>query len=151
MPPGRTSAGAVARDLESEHHVVAERPARLLGVHVQKTAVGRAARGDHHVVDRPWQLLEEPLQLHRVVRVEGRGAERIGLLARGDQPFRVPSREDHAGALVTGEPCGREPDTRAPADDDEGLPVQGLVAGAVPRGRLNGHGSSCAAILPRLS
>ncbi len=102
------------------------RRACLFGVHVQKAAVGRASRGEHHVVDRPGQPVEEAFELHRIMRVEGRGAEGVGLLGRGTQPFRVPSGEDHARALVKGEPCGRQPDACAAADDDECLPVQGL-------------------------
>ena len=43
VPPGRILGGGVARDLERQHHVVAERLAHLVGVHLEQGHVVRAA------------------------------------------------------------------------------------------------------------
>ncbi len=134
----------MARDLDRENHVPADCPARLIGVHVQQAPVGRVAGRDHHVVDRPGQVLEEPLQLFRVVGVEGGGAERIDLCGRCAQTLGVPSGENRPRALGTGVSGGSQPDARAPADDDEGLSEQRRFAGVVRRRWLETHGSSSA-------
>jgi hypothetical protein len=46
----------------------------------------RTAGCDHHMVDRCWQVLEEPLQGSRVVGVEGRGALRAKFQRRLLEP-----------------------------------------------------------------
>src|SRR5258706_452594 len=60
-------ADGVARDLERQHHVLADRLAHLGCLHLEQRSVARAAGRDHHMVDRCWQVLEESFQGSRVL------------------------------------------------------------------------------------
>jgi hypothetical protein len=116
--------GGVARDFEPQHCVAADRLAHLGLVHFkQRPVVGTAGR-DHHVVDRCWQVLEEPPQGSRIVGVECRGALRAkferGLLERAG----IPAGENDVSALSTGQSSGLKPDARAAADHDDRLSGQ---------------------------
>jgi hypothetical protein len=111
----------VARDLERQQHVLTHRLAHLICVHLEQWPVMRAASGDHHVVDRVRQPIEELLQRRWIVRIEGGGAPgvevgRCPLEARG-----ITAGEDDVGALGAGFPGGFQPDSGAAADDDDGL------------------------------
>ena len=73
------------------------------------------------MVDRSWQLVEEPLQRRRVGGVEGGGApgadvERCSLEALG-----ITAGEDDVGALAARAPGGLQADPGAAADEDHGL------------------------------
>ena len=60
--------------------------ARLFEVHVGKACVVGAPGGDHHVVDRSRETLEELGEGNRIVGVERRGAQRAELAGRVLQP-----------------------------------------------------------------
>ena len=94
------------------------------------------AGGDHHVVDRGREILEERLQGGRIVGVEGGGARRVELARCLLEAFGVTAGEDDAGALGAGAPGGFQPDARAPADHDDGLSEQLRFA-------LGGYRSGC--------
>ncbi len=75
--------------------MLAEAAPRLLRRHLERRPVVGSAGGDHHVVDRRWEILEERLQGAGIVGVEGRGAlgadvER-GLL----EALGITAGEDH--------------------------------------------------------
>jgi hypothetical protein len=76
------------------------------------------------MVDRRWQIREEPLQRDRIVGVEGGcalGAEvEPGLL----QAFGIAARDHDLGALGPGASCRLQTDTCASADHDDRLPKQ---------------------------
>ena len=60
----------------------------------------------------------------RVVGVEGRGALRAEFGRRLLEPVGIAGGEDDIGTLGPGAPGGLEPDARAAADHDDGLPGQ---------------------------
>ena len=84
------------------------------------------------MVDRLGQIVEkppEPLEVGGVERVDA-GPE---LEADAVQAIRVARGEDHVGSLGAGTPGRLEPDARAAADHDDGLPRElRLAAHAFP-------------------
>ena len=92
--------------------------------------------GDHHVVDRRWEILEERLQGSRIVGIEGRGALRAEFERCSLEPFGIAPGEDDARALRAGSPGGFQPNAGAAADDDHGLAEQFRFA-------LGGYSSGC--------
>ena len=104
--------------------MVADRPAHLIGVHLEYGRVIRAGAGDHHVVDRVGQVLEEPLQRRGIVGVEGGDAPGVDVESCLLQPLRISAGEDDLGALGAGAAGGLEPDAGAAADQDNGLAGQ---------------------------
>jgi hypothetical protein len=117
--------------------VLVHRPAALVEVDVGQRRVVRAARRDHHVVDRSRQAAEEPVQGVRVGRVERRGRPRSDVGPRGGQALRVAAGDDDLGALGAGAPGGFESDAGTAADHEDGLAGQLRFAW---RG-FGGHGS----------
>jgi hypothetical protein len=128
--------GGATCDLEREQQVLGEAASRLLWRHFQWRPVVGSAGGDHHVVDRGWESLEERLQGGRIVGVEGRGVLRVELERCSLEAFRAAPGEDDAGALGAGSPGGFQPDAGAAADDDDGLAEQFRFA-------LGGYSSGC--------
>ncbi len=104
----------------------------------------RAAGRDQHVVDRSGQVLEEPPQGGGVGGVERRGARGPDLARRGTEPVGVAAGDDDVGAFGPGPPGGLEPDARAAADEDDGLPGQ-LGAHSIAS-RLFDNPPACASI-----
>jgi len=94
------------------------------------------------VVDRCWQVLEEPLQGSRVVGVEGRSAWRAEFRRRLLEPVGITAGEDDISTLSPGAPGCLEPDARAAADHDDGLSGQFRFALGGNRSGCAGHGSS---------
>ena len=81
-----------------EQQVLGEAASRLFWRHFQWRPVVGSAGGDHHVVDRGWEILEERLQGGRIVGVEGRGALRVELERCSLEAFRIAPGEDDVGA-----------------------------------------------------
>src|SRR4030088_2732411 len=76
------------------------------------------------MVDRCWQVPEEPLQGSRVVGVEGRGALRAEFHRRLLQPVGIAAGEDDIRTLSPGASSCLEPDACAAADHDDRLSGQ---------------------------
>ena len=143
-------ARGIARDLKSQHDVIAERVARLGRVHLQQGPVDRASGCDHHVVDRRWQILEEPLQASSVISVEGRRPLRPDLFGRLAEPDGIAAGEDDLGTLRPGAPGCLKPDASTAADHHDRLPGQFRFALDCGRSAA-AHGSSrpaCVTALP---
>jgi hypothetical protein len=85
------------------------------------------------------QLGEEPPEPLEVGGVEGRDAAGPELLADAAQALRVARGEDHCGALLARAPGRLEPDARAAADHDHGLPAQPVHSPSF---------NTCASVLP---
>jgi hypothetical protein len=75
------------------------------------------------MVDRDWQLVEEPLKPVEIGGVEGgnTGAQLEAGLVQG---VRVARRDDHLGSPLPREAGRLEPDAGAAADHDDGLAEQ---------------------------
>ena len=112
--------------------------ARLHEVQIDKAPVVRPASCDHHVVDLGRQVPEEPLERSRIRGVEGRGAQGVEFARGALQALRIPAGEDHLGPLSTCASGRLEPNARATADHDYGLPEQFRLA-------LRGRGAGCGA------
>jgi hypothetical protein len=113
---------------------VRERQAHLIGVPLEQgRPVTWAGAGEHHVVDRVWQVLEESLQRGRIGGVEGGRAPGVDVARCPLEALGIAAREDDLSALATGASSGLEPDSCAPADHDDGLPEEFVawVGGAV--------------------
>jgi hypothetical protein len=78
---------------------------------------------DEYMVDRRWNLSEEPREPIEVCRVE-RGDPRRELSTGVMHAFRVASRDDHGSPLAVRAPRGLEPDARAAADHEDRLTVE---------------------------
>src|SRR6476659_40421 len=72
------------------------------------------------MVDRRWNLSEEPPEPIEVRRVE-RGDPRRELSTGVMHAFRVASGDDHGSPLAVRAARGLEPDARAAADHEDGL------------------------------
>src|SRR5262249_40928950 len=59
--------------------MLGEAASRLLWRHFKGRPIVGSAGGDHHVIDRGWEILEERVQGGRILGVEGRGALRVEL------------------------------------------------------------------------
>ena len=101
-----------------------ERIAYVVGVHLQQCAVARPTGGDQHVVDRPWQAVEEAGERLGVVGVKRGDAPCSDLPRRLLEPVPVSPGENHLGALGACPPGGLEPDPGAATDQDDGLTAQ---------------------------
>src|SRR5262249_34183079 len=66
-------------DLEREQQALGEAASRLLRRHFEGRPVAGRASGDHHVVDRGREIVEERPQGRRIGGVEGGGALRAKL------------------------------------------------------------------------
>jgi hypothetical protein len=117
-------ARGIARDVKSQRDVIVERGAHLGRVHLQQGPVDRASGCDHHVVDRRWQILEEPLQGGSVSSGEGRRPLRPDLFGRLAEPDRIAAGEDDLGTLRPGAPGCLKPAARTAADRHDRLPGQ---------------------------
>ena len=128
-PSGAHPRSGVARDLEHLHHALADRSAHVFGGVLEHRSVELArVGGDQDVVDRPRQIVEEPLHRSRVVGVE-RGAPACSDVARRlGEPFGVAPSEEDVGALAAGAAGGLEADSRAAAKHDDGLAEQRRLA-----------------------
>ena len=84
--------------------MLGEAASRLLWRHFEGRPIVGSAGGDHHVVNRGWEILEERLQGGRIVGVEGRGALRVELERCLLEAFGIAPGEDDAGALGAGSP-----------------------------------------------
>jgi hypothetical protein len=136
-------AGRLAGHVQREPEVIVDRAAGLLEVHLGQRCVVGPPGGDHHVVDRPWQVLEEATQRRGVGGVEGGGAERADLLGGALEPVRVAGREDDFGPLGAGSPRRLEADAGAAPDHRDGLPEQLRLS---PPGRDRGRGAHGASV-----
>ena len=96
----------------------------LLCIHLEQWHVARAGAGDHHVIDRIRQVLEESLQRGRIGRVEGGRAPRADFLRCALEPLGIAAGEHDVGPLSAGAAGCFETDPGAPADEDDGLPEQ---------------------------
>src|SRR5258708_3649144 len=114
-------ADGVARDLERQHHVLAERLAHLGCLHLEQRPVARAAGRDHHVVDRCWQVLEESFPGSRVLGVEGHTTLPAQFQRRFPDPVGMAAGEDDIGTLNPGASSGPETDACAAAHHAAGL------------------------------
>jgi hypothetical protein len=74
------------------------------------------------------QLVEEPLQRDRIVRVEGGGAPRADVARCLLEALRVAAHEDDFGALRACQPSGLQSDAGAAADQDDGLSAERRLA-----------------------
>lgn len=135
-------AGRALGYVDRQQHVLGEAAARLLGIHFEQGPVVRAAGRDHHMVDRCWQVLEEPLERSRVVGVEGRGALRAELLRCLLEALGIAAGEDYIGTLSPGASSCLEPYACAAADDDDSLSDELRFAPGETRGGCGGHDSS---------
>ena len=97
-PAGPHLAAGVARDLESQHHVVAERLSHLIRVHLEQGPVTRASGSDQDVVDRIGQAVEELLRarLNRSRRRRPCSARRHRARPRFRRPGSRPVRTTSA-------------------------------------------------------
>ena len=134
MPPGLTLRG-VAGDLDHQQDVFIDRAARLLEVQIDEAPVVRPASRYHHVVDRGWQVAEEPIEGGRIRGIEGRSAQRIELARGAFKAHGIPPGEDHPGPLNACSPGRFEPHSGAAADHNDGLPEEFRLA---PTGRCGG-------------
>jgi hypothetical protein len=123
VPPGLILPAAL-RDLEPQHHVVAEHVTQLICGHLEQGRVGSAGAGDQVVVDRGRQPVEEPLQRRRVGGIERRGAARVDVARRLLEALGIAAGKDDVGALAAGASGGLEPDAGAAADEGDGLAEQ---------------------------
>src|SRR5262249_10966409 len=114
----------------------------VLWRHFEGRPVAGTAGGDHHVVDRSWEILEERLQGGRIVGVEGRDALRVELERCLLEALGIAPGEDDAGALGAGSPGALRPDAAAAADDNDGLAEQFRIALGGYSSGCGGHGSS---------
>jgi hypothetical protein len=112
--------------------VLGEAASRLLWWHFEGRPVVGSAGGNHHVIDRGWEILKERLQAGRIVRVEGRCAPRVELARCLLEAFGIAPGEDDAGALGAGSPGGFQPDAGAAADDSSGGRVRVTGHAVVP-------------------
>jgi hypothetical protein len=94
------------------------------------------------VVDRCWQVLEEPLERSRVVGVEGHGALRAELLRCLLEALGIAAGEDYIGTLSPGASGCLEPYACAAADHDDSLSDELRFAPGETRGGCGGHASS---------
>ena len=122
VPPGLILPAALRATSSPSTDVVAERPAHLLCVHLEQWHVARAGAGDHHVVDRVRQVLEEPLQRGGIGGVEGGGAHaRRRSCAALLEALGIAAGEDDVGPLSAGASGCFKTDPGASADQDDGL------------------------------
>ena len=94
------------------------------------------------MVDRPRQIVEEPLHRGRVVGVESGAPACSDVARRLGEPFGVAPGDEDVGALAAGAAGGLEADSRATAKHDDGLAEQRRLARGDGRGGFCGHGSS---------
>src|SRR5205814_5700200 len=130
--------GGAAGDLQYQQEVLIECAARLREVQIDKAPVLRPASCDQHGVDLGRQVQEEPLEPTRSRGVEGRGAQGVEFARGALQALRIPAGEDHLGPLAACSSGRLEPNARATADHDYGLPEQFRLA-------LRGRGAGCGA------
>ncbi len=97
---------------------------RLREVDVGQASVVRAAGGDHDVVDRGWQVLEEPREACRIGGVEGCAAQGAELSGDVLQALGIAAGEDDVGPFGACPAGCFEPDPGAAANDHDGLPEQ---------------------------
>ncbi|HLK73278.1 MAG TPA: hypothetical protein VKU77_06475 [Streptosporangiaceae bacterium] len=76
------------------------------------------------MVDRRWQIPDEPLQASSVIRVEGRRPLRPDIFGRLDEPDGIAACEDDLGTLRPGAPGCLKPDASTAADHYDRLPGQ---------------------------
>jgi hypothetical protein len=131
----RPHLASVAGDLDHQQDVLIDGAACLLEVQIDETPVVRPASRYHHVVDRGWQVAEEPLEGGRIRGIEGRGAQRIELARGAFKAFGIPPGEDHPGPLNACSPGRFEPHAGAAADHNHRLPEEFRLA---PTGRGGG-------------
>jgi hypothetical protein len=111
-------------DGDGQPDMIVEIPVRPVAVQVGQRRVVRAGARHHHVVDRGRQVGEEPVEGVRVGGVERRGAARAEFGRGPLQAVGVAGSQDDVGPFGAGLAGGLEPDARASADHDDGLPGQ---------------------------
>ena len=121
--------------------------ARPCEVDVGQPRVVGAAGGDHDVVDRRRQLVEEPLEALEVGGVERRTAQRAELACGVLEAFRVAAGENDIGALGPCSPGRLEPDPRAAADHDDRLPGELRPAAHVGVAHVGSSVPACSATM----
>src|SRR5262249_58882 len=134
--------GGATCDLEREQQVPPAAASPLLRRHFEQRPVVGSAGGDHHVIGRGREILEERLRGGRIGGVEGRGALRVELERCLLEAFWIAPGEDDTGALGAGAPGGFQPDAGAAADDDDGLAEQFRFPPGGYSSGCGGHGSS---------
>jgi hypothetical protein len=121
VPPGRTLPSARRATWSGSQKTSSTlRPA--CGKSMSASRVVRAAGGDHDVVDRRRQIVEEPLEALEVGGVACRTAQRAELACGMLEAFRVAAGENDIGALGPCSPGRLQPDPRA--DHDDRLPSE---------------------------
>jgi hypothetical protein len=140
VPSGRILPG----DLKSQHDVIAECVAHLGRVHLQQGPVGRASGCDHHMVDRRWQILEEPLQGSSVISVEGRRPLRptsfaAWLSRTGSRPVRTTSAPSARACRAVSSPMPALPPITSPTPDSR----HQLTGRAGRRSPVSAAGQAC--------
>jgi hypothetical protein len=115
-------AGGEAGDVERQPEFLLDVASRLGEVDIRQPHVVRAAGGDHDVVDRLRQLVEEALKALEIGGVERRTAQRADLACGMLDAFRVAAGENDLGALGPRLLSGLEAHARAAAEDNDRLP-----------------------------
>ena len=144
-------AGGVAGDVRAAARGASSSARRAcVEVHLGQRRVVRAAGGDHHVVDRRRQVLEEPLERgrsrwRRRPRCSARRARAPRARRRsGLRPVRID-----VGSLGARAPGRLEPDAGAAADHDDGLPEELRLALGAPSRRSRAPAARIAAARSR--
>jgi len=107
---------------DGQPQMLVERAARLLDVDVGQQRVVRPAGGDHHMVDRGGQFLEETIESVLIGGVEGHTAQRADFGRGPIEAVGIAAGQNDVGALGAGEPSRLEPDAGAAADHHDCLP-----------------------------
>src|SRR5262249_12547139 len=113
--------GRVARDVECQQEVLADKIANLRKVHIGEASVVRPTGCHHHVVDCR-EVTKEPIESNRIRGVEGRGTQGINLTGSALEALGIPPREDQLRPFGTATTGSFESESSAPTDHNNGLP-----------------------------
>jgi len=103
-------------------------------VDLAQRRVGWAAAADQHVVDRRGQPGEEAFDIGGAAEVEYPGPRGVDVAGGTVEAFALATGEDDARIGRSRLVCGLQPDAGAAAQDDDGLPGEGLVEGCCAHG-----------------
>jgi len=119
-----------------------EGAARQPEVYVDKASVMRPPSSYHHIVDRGWQVAEEPLERSRIRGIEGCGAQASSSLTTfwrrlGSRPMRITLAPSVLALQAVSSPI-----PALPPDHNDGLPKEFRLALTGKRVRCGAHDSS---------